>query len=97
MRGESRDRTSLNGRSETRGGERLSVRGHSRTDVLVRRGARHHVVAYDDSPRTTIIKKKHGGPRAELRIHHDHGMHRGWHHGGSKTVIIKKHGHRHYD
>jgi hypothetical protein len=43
-----------------------------------------------------IIKKKHGGPRAEMRIHRDHGMHRGWHHGGSKTIIIKR-GHRHHD
>ena len=46
------------------------------------------------SAETTIIKKKHDGPRAEMRIHRDHGMHRGWHHGG-KTVIIKKHGHHH--
>ena len=48
------------------------------------------------SAETTIIKKKHDGPRAEMRMHRDHGMHRGWHHGGSKTVIIKR-GHRHHD
>ena len=48
------------------------------------------------SAQTMIIKKKHGGPRAEMRIHRDHGMHRGWHHGGSKTIIIKR-GHRHHD
>ena len=47
------------------------------------------------SAETTIIKKKHEGPRAEMRMHRDHGMHRGWHHGGSKTVIIKKRGHHH--
>jgi hypothetical protein len=48
------------------------------------------------SAETTIIKKKHDGPRAEMRMHRDHGMHRGWHHGGSKIVIIKR-GHRHHD
>lgn len=48
------------------------------------------------SAETTIIKKKHEGPRAEMRMHRDHGLHRGWHHGGSKTVIIKR-GHRHHD
>ena len=47
------------------------------------------------SAETTIIKKKHDGPRAEMRMHRDHGMHRGWHHGGSKTIIIKKHGRHH--
>jgi hypothetical protein len=46
------------------------------------------------SAETTIIKKKHDGPRAEMRMHRDHGMHRGWHHGGSKTVMR---GHRHHD
>jgi hypothetical protein len=47
------------------------------------------------SAETTVIKMKHNGPRAEMRMHRDHGMHRGWHHGGSKTVIIKKRGHHH--
>ena len=38
---------------------------------------------------TTVIKKD-GGPRAEMRMHSDHGWHRDHH----KTVIIK-HGHHH--
>ena len=44
----------------------------------------------------TVVVKKHRdfGPRAEMRIHRDHGWHEGWrHHGGGKTVIIKKHRH----
>ncbi len=40
---------------------------------------------------TTVIKKKDGGPRAEMRMHRDHGWFRDHHH-GRKTVIIK-HGH----
>jgi len=46
------------------------------------------------SAETTVIKKVYrgDGPRAEMRMHHDRGMHRGWrrHHGGDKVVIIKK-------
>jgi hypothetical protein len=43
-----------------------------------------------------VINKKFGGPRAEMRMHRDHGWHRGWdHHHGSKKIIIK-HGHDRY-
>jgi hypothetical protein len=44
------------------------------------------------SAQTTIIKKKvyRDGPRAEMRMHRDRGMHRGWHRGGDRVVIIKK-------
>jgi hypothetical protein len=50
------------------------------------------------SAETTIIKKKYDGPRAEMRMHsHDRGLHRGWHRGHTKKVVIIKHGHRHHD
>ena len=47
------------------------------------------------SAETTVIKKiyRGDGPRAEMRMHHDRGMHRGWnrgHRGVDKVVIIKK-------
>lgn len=43
---------------------------------------------------TVVIKKHHMNPygaRAEFREHRDFGWHRGWHHDGGKTVIIKRH------
>ncbi|MBB5050007.1 hypothetical protein HNR60_004792 [Rhodopseudomonas rhenobacensis] len=49
------------------------------------------------SAETTVIKKVYrDGPRAEMRHHHDRGMHRGvrMHRGGDKVVIIKKRHHR---
>ena len=34
-----------------------------------------------------------GSPRAEMRVRRDYGMHRGWHHGHDKKVVIIKRGH----
>ena len=51
------------------------------------------------SAETVVVKHRdhHSGPRAELRVHRDHGWHEGWRHHrhADKTVIIKKH-HRDY-
>ncbi len=44
------------------------------------------------SAETVVIKKHHEGPygaRAEFREHRDFGWHRGWHHDGDRTVVIK--------
>ncbi|WP_041802247.1 hypothetical protein [Rhodopseudomonas palustris] len=47
------------------------------------------------SAETTVIKKVYrDGPRAEMRGHHDRGMHRGKHRGADRVVIIKKRHHR---
>jgi hypothetical protein len=49
------------------------------------------------SAETVIVKKKiyrDGGPRAEMRMHRDHGYHRGRHHGGDRVVVIKRSHHR---
>jgi hypothetical protein len=49
------------------------------------------------SAETVIVKKKmyrDGGPRAEMRMHRDHGYHRGWHRGGDRVVVIKRSHHR---
>ncbi|HEX2633813.1 MAG TPA: hypothetical protein VHM22_13465 [Bradyrhizobium sp.] len=45
------------------------------------------------SAETVVIKHRdhHFGPRAEFRMHRDHGWHEGWrHHRADKKVIIKK-------
>jgi hypothetical protein len=46
------------------------------------------------SAETTVIKKvyRDNGPRAEMRMHRDRGMHR-MHRGGDRVVIIKRHRH----
>jgi hypothetical protein len=47
------------------------------------------------SAESVVIKHRdhHFGPRAEYRVHRDHGWHEGWRHHrhADKTVIIKKH------
>ncbi|MCP3391465.1 hypothetical protein NLM27_22005 [Bradyrhizobium sp. CCGB12] len=53
------------------------------------------------SAETVVIKRGHHhgpyGARAEYRMHHDHGWHRG-HHRGNKVVVIKRsHRHHHWD
>ena len=54
------------------------------------------------SAETVVIKRGHHhhgpyGARAEYRMHHDHGWHRGYHR-GNKTVVIKRsHRHHHWD
>lgn len=48
------------------------------------------------SAETIVVKKIHrDGPRAEMRMHRDHGMHRRMHRGHDRVVIIKKHRHFH--
>ena len=45
------------------------------------------------SAETTVIKKVYrgdGGPRAQMRMHHDRGLHRGRMHHADKVVFIKK-------
>ncbi|WP_407114045.1 hypothetical protein [Bradyrhizobium sp. LMG 9283] len=55
------------------------------------------------SAETVVIKRGHHhhspyGARAEYRMHHDRGWHRGWHHRGDKVVVIKRsHRHHHWD
>jgi hypothetical protein len=49
------------------------------------------------SAETVIVKKKiyrEGGPRAEMRMHRNHSMHRGMHRGGDRVVVIKRSHHR---
>ena len=50
------------------------------------------------SAETTVIKKVYrgDGPRAEMGMHRDRGMHRGWHRGGGDRVVIIKKRHRHW-
>jgi hypothetical protein len=47
------------------------------------------------SAQSVVVEKRvfrDGGPRAEMRGHHDRGMHRGFrnHHRGDRVVVIKK-------
>jgi len=58
------------------------------------------IVAPTMASAETVVIKRHGhgpyGAHAEYRGHRDYGWHRGWHHGGDRTVVIKR-SHRHWD
>jgi hypothetical protein len=43
-----------------------------------------------------IVIKKKEGPRAEMRMHRDHGWHRGWEHRHVNKKIVVKKGHDRY-
>jgi hypothetical protein len=61
--------------------------------VIAALGAMAVAVPTIASAETVVIKKHrdhHFGPRAEMRIHRDHGWHEGWRHHADKKVIIKK-------
>ncbi|MBI5320600.1 hypothetical protein [Bradyrhizobium sp.] len=69
--------------------------------VLAALGAMAVAVPSIASAQTIVIKRGHGHHHgwygAHARMHHDHGLHRGWRHHhrhGDRVVVIKKRYHR---
>jgi hypothetical protein len=67
--------------------------------VLAALGAMAVALPSIASAETIVIKRgghHHGWHGARAQMHHNHGLHRGWHrgHGHNKVVVIKKRYHR---